>query len=162
MQLLFCTKVQPRAQCKTVVVMQGVLTKKTYIHVYNIAQSLHNLMYVLRMCIWIMFCLLNYICQYLSVEIWNMVLSHKICSSLDLAIVFFLFCRFVSWPLTATNVTLKVVKHGNINILQMNCCALIVWLIPIAIYLKCCHTVFDQDKCWYIVPLCSGVFRTVL
>lgn len=30
MQLLFCTKVQPRAQCKTLVVMQGLLTKNIH------------------------------------------------------------------------------------------------------------------------------------
>lgn len=72
MQLLFCTKVQPRAQCETVVVMQGLFYNKTQKHTCiqyctNSAQ--------LDVCFknvhfnYDLFIELNNICQYLSVEI---------------------------------------------------------------------------------------------
>lgn len=74
MLLLLCTKEQAHAQCKRVEVMQGLfynyIKKNPYIHVYSIAQILHNLMYVLRMYILIMICLLNWITS-ASICLWK-------------------------------------------------------------------------------------------
>lgn len=110
MQLLFCTKVSSHAQCKTLVVMQGLLYYKRHTCIQYCTKSaqldvcLKNVHFNSEL-----FIELTNICQYLSVEKWNMVLSHKICSSLNFAIVVF--------PLCCCGFTAQI-KNG---------CMLIVW-----------------------------------